>query len=83
VGGLYNLFLFKQLHVGCTYDQANLPTLMTYLGDASGNAGEAVSFTYHPQMALNAVVGSGPFPYVLSTTYEAVGRVDVRTHTQM
>jgi len=60
-----------------TYNSANLPASLTYPADASSNPGEQVSFTYHPQMALNTAIGSTT--YVQGTTYDAAGRVDVRT----
>jgi RHS repeat-associated protein len=59
-----------------TYNSADLPLTMRYPADASGNLGETVTFAYHSQMLLNSVIGSDT--YVKSTSYDALGRVDVR-----
>jgi RHS repeat-associated protein len=61
-----------------SYNSADLVDSMTYPGDNAGNAGEVVSFSYHPQLLVNGVTG-GNDTYVQGTSYDPAGRVDIRT----
>ena len=58
------------------YNSADLVSSMNFPGDAGGNPGEPVSFSYLPQMLLDTVIGTST--YVKNTDYDAAGRVDVR-----
>ncbi len=58
------------------YNAAGLPGWIRYPGGNTGQSGERVSYTYHPQMLVNSVVGSDT--YVQSSSYDAAGRVDIR-----
>ncbi len=58
------------------YNSADLVDWMKYPADANGNLGEAVVYSYHPQMLVNNVWGTNT--YVKSTSYDAAERVDVR-----
>ena len=49
---------------------------MTYPGGSGGQIGEQVTFTYNAQGLLNSL--SGRSTYVQSTTYDALGRVELR-----
>jgi RHS repeat-associated protein len=60
-----------------TYNQADLVATMTYPGDNAGNTGEVITYSYHPQLLVNAVTGSST--YVQGTSYDPAGRLDVRT----
>jgi RHS repeat-associated protein len=58
------------------YNSADLVSTMTYPADASGNAGEVVTYTYLSQMLLDTV--SGTSTYVYNTDYDPAGRVELR-----
>ena len=59
------------------YNPAGMQSWMRYPGGAGGESGELVTSTYLPQGLQNSLVGDTT--YVQSTTYDAVGRMDVRT----
>ena len=58
------------------YNSADLLDWMKYPADNNGNLGEAVVYSYHPQMLVNNVWGTNT--YVQTSGYDAAGRVDVR-----
>ena len=58
------------------YNSADLLDWMKYPADNNGNLGEAVVYSYHPQMLVNNVWGTNT--YVKSTSYDAAGHVDIR-----
>ena len=60
------------------YNSADLVSTMTYPGDASGNTGEVVNYSYLNQMLLDRVYKDTNTVYVNNTDYDAAGRVDVR-----
>ena len=51
---------------------------MRYPGGSGGETGETVTYTYHPQQALNSVTSDLGAQYVQSTSYDAAGRADMR-----
>jgi RHS repeat-associated protein len=55
---------------GWEYNSANMVKMMKYPD------GETVNYTYHPQVALDSVVGMDT--YVRTTVYDAAGRVELR-----
>jgi RHS repeat-associated protein len=58
------------------YNSADLPKWMKYPDD------ETVNYTYNDRMLLDSVIGTsviGTTVYVSSTTYDAAGRIDLRT----
>jgi YD repeat-containing protein len=60
-----------------SYNSADLVKTMTYPGGNAGQAGELVTSTYNRRMGVDGVSGSST--YVQSTTYDAAGRLDIRT----
>ena len=55
------------------YNSADLVDWMKYPADTNGNLGEAVVYSYHPQMLVNNVWGTNT--YVQSSSYDAAGRL--------
>jgi len=58
------------------YNAADALAWRRYPGGNGGQAGETVSYTYHPQLSLNTVAGTNT--YVSGTDYDAAGRVTLR-----
>ena len=58
------------------YDALDRVDWMKYPGGSGGQVGEKVNYTYNAQGLVNKVYGSST--YVQSTSYDAVGRVEVR-----
>ena len=61
------------------YDSADQVVWMRYPGGSNGEQGETVSFSYHPQQALDAVTSDLGTAYVQGTSYDAAGRVELRS----
>ncbi len=55
------------------YNAAGLQSWIRYPGGNAGQSGERVSYTYHPQMLVNNVVGD--YSYVPGIQYDAAGRL--------
>jgi RHS repeat-associated protein len=60
-----------------SYNSADLVKTMTYPGGNAGQAGEVVTSTYNRRMGVDGVTGTST--YIQSTTYDAAGRLDIRT----
>jgi YD repeat-containing protein len=58
------------------YDPLDRVTWIKYPGGTGGQVGEQVNYTYTGQGPVNSVSGSSV--YVLTTSYDAPGRVDLR-----
>ncbi len=60
------------------YGSADQLLWIRYPGDANGELGEKVDYTYTEQLTLDSVAGTSV--YVADTHYDAAGRIDLRTY---
>ncbi|OGO29419.1 MAG: hypothetical protein A2136_07060 [Chloroflexi bacterium RBG_16_54_11] len=61
------------------YNSADLVAWMKYPADNLGNLGEQLLYTYHAQGWLNTAINYAGYNYVQGTSYDAAGRVQLRT----
>jgi RHS repeat-associated protein len=52
---------------------------MKYPAGNTGTLGEQVNYSYHPQGLLNTLVNNSGYIYVQATSYDAAGRVELRS----
>ena len=64
---------------GWSYNSADLLQSMTYPGGSAGQAGEVVSYQYHPQGAIKSMLSNtNSYYYLQGAQYDAAGRLDVK-----